>query len=147
MEFERFANHYVLRLEPGEEVMSTLLDFVDRENIRGGYFLAFGAFSRACLRYFDVNRRQYVDHDVNHQVEVVSLLGNIARMDGQPKIHMHGAVSDEQLRTFSGHIGEATVRPTLEVFLTKFDGEVRRAEDPATGLDLLALRQKRMRVA
>jgi uncharacterized protein len=139
MEFERFGDHYVLRLDPDEEVMATLLDFVGREDIRGGYFLAFGAFCRVRLRYYDVYDKQYSDHDLNQQVEVVSLLGNIARENGKPIIHMHAAVADGLSHTYSGHIGEAVVRPTLEVFLTKFDGEIHREPDPATGLTRLAL--------
>jgi predicted DNA-binding protein with PD1-like motif len=122
--------------------MATLLDFFDREDVRAGYFLAFGAFSRVRLRYFDVGTKQYRDHEVNQQVEVVSLLGNVARVDGKPMIHMHAAVADGQSRTYSGHIGEGVVRPTLEVFLTKFEGELRREKDPISGLELLALPQE-----
>ena len=47
MEWARFGNQYVLRLMPGEELMETLCDFVEREEIPGAYFLAFGAFERA----------------------------------------------------------------------------------------------------
>lgn len=139
MEFAQLGRQYVLRLDPGEEVMATLLDFVGREKIGGGYFVAFGAFSRVRLCYFDVVARQYTAHDVDQQVEVVSLLGNVACADSRPIIHMHAAVSDAQSRTYSGHVGEGVVQPTLEVFLTTLEGEIRRARDPATGLELLAL--------
>src|SRR5206468_1792551 len=100
---------------------------------------AFGAFSRVRLRYFDVQRKQYQDHTVDRQVEVVSLLGNIARAGGKPALHLHVSVGDDEQRTYSGHLGEGVVRPTLEIFLTKFDGELRREKDPSTGLPLLAL--------
>ena len=139
MEFRKFEDHYVLKLDPGEEVVSTIRDFVQREDIRGGYFMAFGAFSRVKLRYFDVERCEYMDNEVNRQVEVVSLMGNIARKDGRPKLHIHGAFGDQEANTYSGHVAEGVVRPTLEVFLTRFDGEIRRARDPETGLDLLDL--------
>ncbi len=139
MEFKRFDSQFVLRLDPDEEVRSVLTEFVLRQDIRGGYFLAFGAFRTVRLRYFDVRTDQYRDHDIDQQVEVVSLLGNVTRVDGKPVIHMHAAVSDGQSRTFSGHLGQGLVRPTLEVFLTKLEGEIRRERDPATGLDLLAL--------
>ncbi len=142
MEFQQFGNHYVLRLEPEEEVRSTLTEFVQRGNLRAGYFLAFGAFSRVNLRYFDFAAKQYREHRIDQQVEVVSLLGNIARADGHPMIHMHAAVSDGQTRTFSGDIKEGFVRPTLEVFLTRLEGELRREKDPTTGLELLALGSK-----
>lgn len=139
MEFQRFGEHYVLKLEPDEEVMETLLDFAAKEEIGAGYFVAFGAFSRVVLRYFDVGSKSYRDHVVDQQVEVVSLMGNIAHVNGKPMIHMHTSVADGQSRTFSGHIGEGTVRPTLEVFLTRLPGQLRRAKDPATGLELLDL--------
>ncbi len=54
-------------------------------------------------------------------------------------IHMHTAVADGQSRTYSGHIGNGYVRPTLEVFLTRLEGELRRTKDEATGLELLDL--------
>lgn len=142
MEFERFGDHYVLRLEPGEEVKSTLLDFLDHEDVRGGDFVGFGGFCKVRLCYFDVANKQFKPHDIDEQVEVVSLLGNVARENGKPIIHMHAAVSDAQSHTSSGHLANGIVRPTLEVFLTKFEGEIRRVRDPDTGLDVLALPNK-----
>jgi Predicted DNA-binding protein with PD1-like DNA-binding motif len=139
MRYEQFGNQYVLRLEPGEEVRSKLTEFIEQENIGGGYFIAFGAFCRARLRYFDVAAKEYRNHEIDQQVEVVSLLGNIAWVDGKPKIHMHVAVSDGQTRTYSGDMEEGYARPTLELFLTKLPGEIRREKDPESGLDLLSL--------
>ncbi len=144
MEYQRFGHQYVLRLDPGEEVRPTLLDFVRREDIRGGFFVAFGAFGRLKLQYFKTSLKRYEDHEINQQVEVVSLLGNIARENGKPVIHMHAAVADEQLKTYSGHVSDGTVRPTLEVFLTSFEGEIRRGHDSTTGLELLVLRNRTM---
>lgn len=142
MEYQRFGNQYVLKLDPEEEVRASLTGFLEREDIRAGYFLAFGAFSRVKLRYFDYNVKFYRDHILDQQVEVVSLLGNIARVDGKPRIHMHAAVANSQIQTFSGDIAEGVVRPTLELFLTKFEGELRRTKDPETGLELLELAQR-----
>lgn len=140
MQFERYGHQYVIRLDPGEEVMASLRDFATREDIRGAYFLAIGAFSRVRLRYFDVAQKRYLERRVDEQVEVVSLLGSIARDErGEPLLHVHASVSDAQTRAHNGHLAEGLVRPTLEVFLTGLDGEVRRATDPETGLELLAL--------
>jgi predicted DNA-binding protein with PD1-like motif len=139
MEFLKFGDRYVLRLEPGEELQATLRDFVERQEIRGGYFIAFGAFERVRLQYFDVARKQYRDNPVDRQVEVVSLMGNIGRAEGEPVLHIHGAFGDGEARTYSGHVAEGVVRPTLEVFLTDLGGELRREKDPATGLQLLSL--------
>ncbi|HEU4753935.1 MAG TPA: PPC domain-containing DNA-binding protein, partial [Armatimonadota bacterium] len=139
MESQRFGNRYVLRLMPGEELRETLTAFADSHDIRGGYFVAFGAFCRATLQYFDIESRQYRDNEVNCQVEVVSLTGNIARGESGTVLHIHGAFGDAQARTYSGHVAKAVVRPTLELFLTDLGGELRRKKDPETGLELLAL--------
>ncbi len=142
MQFQRFGTHYVIKLDPGEEVMASLRSFALHEDIRGAYFLAIGALSRVRLRYFDVAQKRYLDRELDEQVEVVSLLGSIARDGGgQPVLHVHVSVSDAQTRAHNGHLSEAVVRPTLEVFLTKLDGEIRRERDPETGLELLALPQ------
>jgi uncharacterized protein len=142
MEQQRFGNHYVLRLDPGDEIMGTLKQFAEQEGVRGGFFFALGAFSRARLRYLNMKTKQYEDINIDEQVEVVSLLGNVAMLpDGKHKVHMHASVADENGRTYSGHIGDAEVRPTLEVFLTKLDGELRREEDEESGMEVLALGQ------
>lgn len=139
MQHTQFGNQYVLRLEAGEELMSTLCGFVESQDIGGAYFVAFGAFSRVSLRYFDMESKEYLPNEVDRQVEVVSLMGNVARQDGRPKLHIHGAFGDREARTYSGHVAEGIVRPTLEVFLTRLEGQLHREKDPETGLDLLAL--------
>lgn len=54
---------------------------------------------------------------------------------------MHGAVADVPGGANSGPVAEGHVRPTLEVFPTELDGELRRMRDDAIGLDMLALGQ------
>jgi predicted DNA-binding protein with PD1-like motif len=140
MNYQRFGSQYVLRLDPGDEVMETLERFVEREAVRGGYFQAVGAFRRARLRYLNMKTKKYEDNTFDQQLEVISLLGNVAvEPDGSRKVHMHAAVGDEDGRTYSGHVGEAVVTPTLEVFLTVLDGELRREKSDETGMSALAL--------
>jgi predicted DNA-binding protein with PD1-like motif len=138
MEFEQFGSQYVVRLDPGEEVMAVLRDFAARRDIRGGYFQGIGAFSRVQLRYFDVRENRYTSNDLDEQVEVVSLLGSVARDGDAPVLHVHVSVADAQARSHSGHLSAGVVRPTLELFLTAFPKPLRRRKDPATGLELLA---------
>jgi len=140
MRWERFGDHYVLRLETDEEAVSTLKAFVGEEEIRGGCFIGLGAFRRVRFRYFNAESKAYEDNAIERQVEVVSLMGNIAQGDdGSPRLHIHGAAGDREGRTFSGHLAEGIVRPTLELFLTQLSGRMRREKDPATGLELLSL--------
>jgi uncharacterized protein len=139
MEFDQFDTVYVIKLDPEEEAMASLKRFADFRGIQAAYFHAIGAFRRVRLSYFDVRQNQYRDHQLDLQLEVVSLLGSIARKGKEPILHVHATLADAESRTYSGHLGEGIVRPTLEVFLTTLRGELRRTRDAATGLELLDL--------
>jgi predicted DNA-binding protein with PD1-like motif len=44
---------YAIILDSGEEALSTLQGFVEREEISAAHFSAIGAFSSATLKYFN----------------------------------------------------------------------------------------------
>ena len=69
----------------------------------------------------------------------MSLAGNIALKDGQPKVHAHIVVARENGNAVGGHLLEAHVRPTLEVVVTETPAYLQRREDPETGLALIDL--------
>jgi uncharacterized protein len=139
MNARSFGGHrpYVLRLDEGEEVISVLESWLAAQRIHLGYFIAFGGFERVRLEYFNIRTREYQKRDLDHQLEVVSLLGNIALQDGRPKIHAHCVVADERDQTFGGHLGSGVVKPVLEVFLTAIDGALERVKDEQRKLHIL----------
>lgn len=51
--------------------------------------------------------------------------------------HLHGSFGRTDYGTVGGHIHALTVAATLEVFIHKIDGELNRAYDRSTGLNLL----------
>jgi len=122
----------------GEEMTRGLADLAKTRSIPGAYFTGIGALRAAMLGFFDVTRREYRRFGIDEQVEVLSLTGNIAHEDGEPRIHAHIVVGRFNGATLGGHLLEAHVRPTLEVILVE-PTELRRRFDPATGLALLDL--------
>ncbi len=139
MQYAKYGDRYVVRLDQDEEIMEAMTAFLTDRDIRAGYFLAWGGFSELTLKYYRVDKRDYKERQIAAQVEVVSLLGNVGRLDGQPIIHAHTTVGDEEYRTYSGHLGEGRVKPLLEVFLTPLPGELRRVRDQERNLSLLDL--------
>jgi predicted DNA-binding protein with PD1-like motif len=97
------------------------------------------------LGYFDRRKRAYCDTEVSEQVEVLALVGNIARSsdmtrDGlQPKLHAHVVVSRADASTLGGHLRRARVWPTLEVIVVENKKYLQRALDPETGLALIVI--------
>jgi len=130
---------YVLILETGEEVVSQIQRFARENNLNASRFTAIGAFSSATLGYFDWNQKDYEKIPVNEQVEVLSLIGDIALQDGEAKIHAHVVVGKRDGSAHGGYLLEAYVRPTLEVVLTEAPGYLKRSFDPESGLALIDL--------
>ncbi len=124
-------------LEPGEPVIETLTTYLSQQGVMAGRISAIGGFSEARIKYWNPESKSYEERAVRQQVEVISLLGDVSEKDGNPFVHAHVTLGDAQYNTIAGHLGEATAYPTLEVFVTLFDGALRRQEDPQTRLAVI----------
>jgi uncharacterized protein len=71
------------------------------------------------------------------QVEVLSLVGDVALKDGAPQVHAHVVVGKSDGTAHGGHILQAHVWPTLEVVLTESPKHLRRKTDAETGLAVI----------
>ena len=116
-------------------------DDVAKENgLSAARFTAIGAFSDATLGYFDMEKKEYEEIPVDEQVEVLSLVGDIALFEGEPKLHAHAVLGRSDGTTRGGHLLGAHVQPTLEVVIVESPEHLRRETDEETGLPLLAVR-------
>jgi predicted DNA-binding protein with PD1-like motif len=129
---------YVLVLETGEEVMRQLQEFAERESISAAQLTAIGAFSDAVLAYFDWERKDYTKIPVREQVEVASLIGDVALSPaGKPALHVHLVLGRRDGTALAGHLAEAHVRPTLEMIVTEQPAHLQKVHDPESGLALI----------
>ncbi|HEY3461238.1 MAG TPA: PPC domain-containing DNA-binding protein [Casimicrobiaceae bacterium] len=130
---------WALVFDVGDEVVSTLTQFASLHQLTAARFTAIGAFSEATLGYFDAGKKAYEKIPVREQVEVLSLIGDVALDRGQPKIHAHVVVGKRDGSARGGHLLEARVRPTLEVMLVESPVRLARVFDPDSGLALIAI--------
>jgi predicted DNA-binding protein with PD1-like motif len=130
---------WALVFDVGDEVVSTLTQFASLHQLTAARFTAIGAFSEATLGYFDAGKKAYEKIPVREQVEVLSLIGDVALDAGQPKIHAHVVVGKRDGSARGGHLLEARVRPTLEVMLVESPVRLARVFDPDSGLALIAI--------
>jgi predicted DNA-binding protein with PD1-like motif len=128
---------YALVFETGDDVMPLLLAFAREHHLEASHFSAIGAFQRLTLGYFDWQQKDYQRIPIDEQVEVVSLLGDIARKGKEPQVHAHAVVAKRDGTAHGGHLLEATVRPTLEVILVESPAHLARRFDPQSGLALI----------
>lgn len=131
---------YVVVLDAGDEVQDCLGRFAAAERLAAAQVTAIGAFERATLKFFDWDTKDYLSRDVDEQTEVVSLIGDIAQdEDGSPHLHLHAVLAGRDMAARGGHLGQAIVRPTLEVIITESPAHLRRRHDPASNLALIRL--------
>jgi predicted DNA-binding protein with PD1-like motif len=130
---------YAAVFERGDEVVAGLTRLAEEQGLGASHFTAIGAFSRVTLGYFDRERREYLRIPVAEQVEVLSLVGDIARKDGRPQLHAHVVIGKRDGTAHGGHLLDAEVWPTLEVILVESPRHLRRRHDPGTGLALIDL--------
>jgi predicted DNA-binding protein with PD1-like motif len=130
---------FALIFESGEEPMSLLARFAEEHAVTAARFTAIGAFSAATVAYFDWERKDYDRIPIDEQVEVLSLLGDIALDGAKPKVHAHVVLGARDGHARGGHLMEARVRPTLEVMLEESPRHLKRAYDPESGLALIRI--------
>lgn len=132
---------FAIVLDTDDEVMGSLKRFVEREKLSFGQFSAIGAFRSARLGYFDWERKEYSPIPVAEQVEVASLIGDLATgPDGQPSLHIHCVLGCRDGRAIAGHLLEAHVRPTLEIVWRDSPAHLRKRHDADSGLALIDLK-------
>ena len=130
---------FALIFGTGDEAMAGLVEFAKANQLGAGHFTAIGAFRDVILGYFDWEKKEYQKIPVREQVEVLSLIGDVALKDGEPKVHAHVVVGRSDGSTRGGHLIEAHVRPTLEVILTESPEHLRKQIDEESGLALIRI--------
>ncbi|GAA5511744.1 hypothetical protein Dcar01_00457 [Deinococcus carri] len=131
---------FVLVFAAGDEVAQGLHAFAREQGLEAAAFTAIGALSRVKFGFYDLETQEYVPTEVNEQVEVLSLLGNVALgEDGTPQVHAHLVVGKRDGTAMGGHLLAGHVRPTLEVTLTEQPAHLRRRFNKEFGLTLIDL--------
>jgi predicted DNA-binding protein with PD1-like motif len=131
---------FALVFDTGDEVAGGLAAFARERRLGAAQFTAIGAFRDVTLGYFDWEKKDYRKIPLREQVEVLSLVGDVAEgEDGTPLVHAHVVVGRSDGAAHGGHLIEAHVRPTLEVVLTESPAHLRKRYDPASHLALIRL--------
>jgi predicted DNA-binding protein with PD1-like motif len=131
---------FALIFETGDEITSVLQQFAKRQALGGSSFKAIGALSYAKLGWFNWETKKYDPACVLHeQVELLSLIGDIALKEGEPQVHAHVVVGRSDGTAHGGHLIEARVRPTCELILTESPTHLQKKFDPESGIALIQI--------
>lgn len=120
----RSSGHtYRLNMVKGDEIISGLLDFAEKNHIKNGHFTGLGAIDKATLRSSDPVNKTPSKTEINEEAEVVSLVGSIAQdKDGKAAVHAHTVFALQDGSTRGGHLQSARVSIIAEIFVTDEEG-------------------------
>jgi predicted DNA-binding protein with PD1-like motif len=131
---------FAVVLDTGDEAIACLEAFARDNAISGAQITAIGAFRTARLAYFDWASKAYQPIPVEEQVEVASLVGDIAiGQGGAPSIHAHAVLGRRDGSALAGHLQNGDVRPTLEIIVTESPTHLCKVRNFETGLALIKL--------
>ena len=136
MEYKKNNNHYVVRLDKGEEVLSKIKELCEKENIKCGSIVGIGATNKVKIGLFDTSLKEYHSKIIEEAMEITSLVGNISTMNNETYLHLHINVANSSLQVTGGHLNECYISATGELMITKIDLDVDRNFSEEIGLNL-----------
>lgn len=138
MRMKKVRNEAVaLVLEDGEHVHEGIMEACREEAVDSAMVLSgIGMVRNAKIGFW--NGSDYVTEIYSGPVELVSLGGSVAMMDGQLSVHLHMSVAGEDHGIKGGHLVSADVHNINEIALYPFPaGVFRRQYSMATKLNML----------
>ena len=137
MEYRRFGDSVVLRIQKGEELLETLCAVCKEERITLATVSGIGAVNDVTLGVFNSEKFQYESQQFTGDMEIASCTGNVTRKDGEIYLHLHMVVGNVTKGFIcAGQLNRAIISLTGEFILHVIDGEVGREYSPEVGLNL-----------
>ena len=141
MQFRRFGSKYIVRMDKGEEIMSTLEKFCKDEKITLAEVKALGAVSEFEVGLFDINEKKYYKNHFKFPAEITSLWGTVTTKNGEVYLHIHMSAANVEGKVFGGHLTSAVISATCEMVIHDMSkgiesGVVERKFSDEIGLNL-----------
>ncbi|NMB26716.1 MAG: DNA-binding protein [Tissierellia bacterium] len=136
MEFRKFDNKYVVRLEKGEEVVESIKALCKENNIKLGRVSGIGATNKAVVGLFETANKEYHSKELVGDMEITNLAGNISEKDGEVYLHLHISLANPNYNVFGGHLNSAVISATSEIIIDVIEGSVGREFNEEIGLNL-----------
>lgn len=134
MEFQQFGEHYMIRIDRGEEMLTALKAFCQAEAITAAEVVGIGAADRVTVGLYNVEEQSYHSQTFEGEFEITNLTGSVSQKDGEVYLHFHITCGRADFSTFGGHLNACQISGTCELHLVNLSGVIGRKHDPETGL-------------
>ncbi len=142
MDYKRFDNTIIARIDKGEEILEKVKEIALKENIKLASISALGAVNNFTVGVFKTDEKKYYANSFQGYFEITSLAGTINTMNDEFYAHIHMSAGNEKGEVFGGHLNRAMVSATCEMVITVINGAVDRYLDEEIGLNLFKFNEK-----
>ncbi|MGF0095154.1 PPC domain-containing DNA-binding protein [Peptoniphilus sp. SGI.035] len=136
MDYRRFDDKIIARIDRTEEVQEKLKEIALKENIKLASIYGIGATDDFTIGLYSVSKRDYKEKNFKGEFEILSIIGSISTLNGEYYPHLHISTSNEEGNVFGGHLKSAKISVTCELTINIIDGIVERQKDEYTGLNV-----------
>ena len=136
MDYRKFDNTIIARIDKGEEILEQVKNIALKENIKLASITALGAINDFTVGVFKTDEKKYYANEFKGSFEIVSLTGTINTMNDEFYAHLHLSAGNEKGEVFGGHLNRAIVSATCEMVINLINGRVDRAFSEEIGLNL-----------
>lgn len=137
MEYRKFEDTYVLRLNKNEEVITSIKTLCEKENIKLAEITGLGASNCVEIGVFNTETKEYNTKEFKGMFEITSLIGNVTQKDNDVYLHIHINFGDPEENVKGGHLVKSVISATSEIIIRKINGKVDRKLSDEIGLNLL----------
>ena len=141
MNWIRNNSDILLRLDPGDEIHSSIQLASKELGINSAAITSgIGRICNTDIGYLGADSI-YQHNLIKENVELLSLQGNLAILDGEPFTHIHIVCNSDDHVVHGGHLFSAVVAVTAEIHLREFPGiTIERCNLPNSEFKSLELR-------
>lgn len=146
MEYRKMGGRVYIRMDKSDEILEGLKRICQELRISSATFQGIGACDKVTVATFIPEKQEFLHHERNGMLEMVSLQGNIVTNDqGELVEHAHGIFSyltseHEEIAFIGGHLLSARVSYTAEIVLDMVEeGSIGHKLDKLTGINVWKL--------
>ena len=126
-----------LILEKGEAIHDGLMQVAKDQGIPGGFVTGIGVVKDVVIAFFDIASKAYKEKRLEGAVELLGLNGDISWEGEEPVIHLHAVIGLEDGSVVGGHLLQARIGVTGEIFIHKIGARLEREKVEEFGLSLI----------
>lgn len=137
MDYRKFGDTYIIRLDIGDEVVTCLKVFCRDNHIKLGSIMGIGTTNDAQIGLLETGTKVYHPQVYTGDMEIVGMNGTISQMNGEIYLHIHAALALPSHEAIGGHLDYAVVSAVAEIVVRSIDGIVEREYSDVAGVNLL----------